>query len=82
MESSAILFSVFAYSYYIATFLLGLIAATWIYRDAKSLPVLFLGSRPVWWALIAVIDPIISVSAYWIIHHSSISNRLNERTAA
>lgn len=82
MENPGILLSLFAYGQYVATFLLGLVAAVWIYRDAEKLPALFLGSRPIWWALLALIDPIIVVLAYWAIHHSTISNRLVQGTKA
>lgn len=70
------MFSLFAYSQYFVKFFLGVFAAVWIYRDAESRPALFLGSHPMWWALIALIDPILAIAAYWAIHHSTMSSRL------
>lgn len=57
---------------------LGLAIAPAIYRDAKSLPRLFLGTSPWFWALCApFMGPLTTLLVYWAIHHSTISNRAN-----
>ena len=72
-------FTYFIYGYYLAWFILGLFAATWIYKDACDLPALFLNSKPMWWALATIVfGPAFVVPVYWLIHHSTISNRLDE----
>jgi hypothetical protein len=60
------------------SFLIGLVVAPFIYRDAKKLPALFLGI-PAWvWAVSApFFDPLWVTLVYWLIHHSTISNRIN-----
>jgi len=68
----------FSSVYFFAHVGLGLFAAVLIYRDAVNLPKLFLGTEPWWWAVAAVfLGPIWVVLVYWVIHHSSISNRLD-----
>jgi hypothetical protein len=60
------------------SFILGVAIAPAIYRDAKSLPRLFLGTSPWFWALCApFIGPLATLFVYWAIHHSTISNRAN-----
>lgn len=67
-----------ALSYLGFSFFIGLVLAPLIYRDAKSLPKLFLGTKPWVWALCCLFQgPLIVVFIYWAIHHSSLSNRLN-----
>lgn len=69
-------FTYFVYLYYFAWGILGIIGSVWVYRDAKKLPVLFLNSKPIWWALATVtLGAIWVVLVYWLIHHSTISNR-------
>lgn len=80
MESQSWTFSfgMAMYLYYIAWILLGIVGSIWIYRDAKKLPKLFLGSKPAWWAAATILlGPIWVFIAYWLIHHSSISNRIS-----
>ena len=66
-----------AFSWTFFSLLLGLVVAPLIYKDAKRLPKLFLGTPPWFWALCAPIaGPRWTLLVYWAIHHSSISNRL------
>ena len=68
----------FSSGYMISHVVLGVFAAVLVYRDAAKLPRLFLGTRPWWWAIAAVfLGPVWVVLVYWVIHHSSISNRLD-----
>jgi len=86
MESEPFVFSFsfFVYWYYFAWAILGLFAGIWIYKDAKKMPKLFLGSKPIWWAIAAVmLGGVWVIFVYWLIHHSTISNRIvaeNENT--
>lgn len=78
MEPQAVDFSLtfFVYLYYIGWGILGLFGAIWIYKDANGLPGLFLNSKPIWWAAACLLlGAVWVVLAYWLIHHSSISNR-------
>lgn len=73
----------FSSGYMVAHVVLGLFAAVLIYRDAARLPRLFLGTRPWWWAVAAVfLGPVWVVLVYWVIHHSTISNRLDADSSA
>ena len=48
-----------------------------IYRDAKSLPRLFLGAKPWFWSVCGIfLGPHWVMLVYWAIHHSSFSNRI------
>ena len=68
----------FSSGYMVAHVVLGVFAAVLIYRDAARLPRLFLGTKPWWWAIAAVfLGPVWVLLVYWVIHHSSISNRLD-----
>jgi hypothetical protein len=68
----------FTSGYMLAHVILGLFAGVLIYRDAARLPKLFLSTKPWWWAVAAVfLGPVWVVLVYWVIHHSSISNRLD-----
>lgn len=69
----------FTNGYLVANTVLGILAAILIYRDASQLPHLILGTKPWWWAVAAVfLGPVWVVLVYWLIHHSTISNRLAE----
>lgn len=60
------------------SFILGLVLAPLLYRDAKSLPKLFLGTKPWFWAVCCVcLGPLWVMLVYWAIHHSTFSNRVN-----
>jgi len=62
--------------YYSAWFILGLIASVLVYRDACKLPKTFLNIKPIWWAAATVLlGSVWVVLVYWLIHHSTISNR-------
>lgn len=75
---SLLMNGLFSSGYIFAHVVLGLFAAILIYRDAANLPRLFLGTKPWWWAIAAVfLGPVWVVLVYWVIHHSSISNRLD-----
>lgn len=77
MGSSSVSFLGFTFLYWAAWVVLGVIAAVWVYRDAKQLPRLFLGSKPIWWAFATILlGPVWVVLVYWLIHHSTISNRI------
>lgn len=70
--------ALFSSGYILTHIILGIFAAILIYRDAAALPRLFLGTKPWWWAIAAVfLGPVWVVLVYWVIHHSSISNRLD-----
>ena len=81
MELTSLYFSAFKAAsiiFWIAYGCLAGYSAIWIYRDAKTLPKLFLGSKPLWWSLACiVVGPIFVFIAYWLLHHSTISNRVN-----
>ena len=78
MEASTSIFTTFTYLYYIGWVIINVFAAIWIYNDAKNLSSLFINSKPIWWAFSALILGGIWVSlVYWVIHHSTISNRAN-----
>jgi uncharacterized membrane protein YhdT len=80
MENSTISFIGFYYAYWAAWITLGLIASVWVYKDAIKLPRLFLGSKPLWWAFATILlGPIWVVLVYWLIHHSTISNRIESQ---
>jgi len=67
-----------AFSWVAVSFILGVIIAPAIYKDAKSLPRLFLGTSPWFWALSApFLGPLATLFVYWVIHHSTVSNRVN-----
>jgi hypothetical protein len=77
MESPTATYINFYFIYWACWIALGIVAAVWVYRDTQKLPQLFLGSKPVWWAIATVvIGPIWVLLAYWLIHHSTISNRV------
>lgn len=78
--ASMLMNMLFTSGYLVANTILGILAAILIYRDASKLPRLFLGSKPWWWAAAAVfLGPVWVVLVYWLIHHSSISNRLSDK---
>ena len=69
------------YAWWAIRTLLGIYVAILIYVDARKIPRLFLNSKPWWWAASAIIlGPIWVVLAYWAIHHSTISNRIDPTT--
>lgn len=66
-----------ALGYLSVSYILGIILAPLIYRDAKSLPKLFLGTKPWSWSVCCVfLGPLWVMLVYWAIHHSSFSNRI------
>ena len=61
---------------YFGQFLLGIVLAPVIYRDAVALKDLFLGTSPMFWALCCIVlGPLWTVLVYWLIHYSNISGR-------
>lgn len=48
----------------------GLLISRYIYRDAKRRDWLFLGLRPLWWAVITLFEPAFGVLLYWAVHYS------------
>ena len=60
------------YIYYIVWALLGAIAGVWIYRDAKTLPALFLNSKPIWWLFASIIS-----GPVWVFPGSSLKRQKN-----
>jgi len=81
MDTAFISFTGLYYLYYVCWFIVNAFAAIWIYSDAKNLPVLFIGSKPIWWSFAAlVLGGVWVLLVYWAIHHSTISNRINSET--
>ena len=82
MEVAPSILATFTYLYYIGWLIINIFSAIWVYNDAKKLNSLFINSKPIWWAFSALILGGIWVSlVYWAIHHSTISNRVqNEKT--
>ena len=82
VESMNLSFTFVVYLYYIAWVILGIIGSVWVYQDAKKLPELFLNSKPIWWAIATILlGSVWVILAYWLIHHSTISNRVtSEKT--
>jgi hypothetical protein len=70
----------------VAYYGIGLIIARWVFIDARARSWLAFRIRPVWWAVICVIDPALGILAYWLIHYSRLvpripgSNNTLERT--
>lgn len=74
MEGFSAVFAIF--SAYGTNLLLGIVVAPLIYADANKLPVLFLNTKPWFWAACALfLGPLWTALVYWAIHHSSVSNR-------
>lgn len=72
-------FTLYYVLYYLAWFTLSLVAAVFVYKDANKLPTLFLNSKPTWWAAATLLlGPVWVILAYWLIHHSTISNRITD----
>jgi hypothetical protein len=59
----------------------GLIVGGYVYRDAKKRDWVFLGIRPVWWAILVLFDPALGVVAYWAAHYSKLAQTYSEATA-
>jgi hypothetical protein len=49
---------------------LGVIIGFHIYRDAKSREWLFLRIRPIFWLVLGVFKPVLTLLAYWLMHYS------------
>jgi len=58
----------------------GLLIGRYIYRDAKLRDWLFLGIRPLWWAVITLFDPAVGVLVYWAAHYSKFAQTYQEAT--
>lgn len=68
----------FTLGFWLIYAIFAIFSSVWIYRDARKLPRLFLGSKPSWWGVACFVSgPIIVLAVYWLIHHSSISNRIS-----
>jgi len=77
-QSVDLSFTFFVYMYYIAWAILGVFGSVWVFRDANKLPVLFLNSKPIWWAIATILlGSVWVILVYWLIHHSTISNRVS-----
>ena len=59
----------------------GLVIGRYIYLDAKKREWVFLGIRPVWWAILAIFDPALGLIAYWATHYSKFAQTYVEATA-
>ena len=67
-----------ALGYLSVSYALGIILSPLIYRDAKSLPKLFLGTKPWFWSVCCIfLGSLWVMLVYWAIHHSSFSNRIS-----
>jgi len=60
----------------------GLIIGFYIYRDAKSREWVFLRIRPIFWLILAVFKPAITLLAYWIMHYSSFAKNYSDALPA
>jgi len=58
-----------------------LIIGGYVYRDAKKREWVFLGIKPVWWAVLVLFDPALGVLAYWAAHYSKLAQTYSEATA-
>ena len=78
MDKAMTVFQVFSmFAVYGMSFILGLVLAPLIYKDAAQMPKLFLNTTPIFWAICApFLGPLFTMVIYWAIHHSSISNRV------
>nr|WP_298722110.1 hypothetical protein [uncultured Steroidobacter sp.] len=59
----------------------GLLIARYIHRDARERDWLFVGIRPVWWAVLAFFDPAFGLLVYWAVHYSKFAQSYQEATA-
>ena len=79
MDVETFSFTYIYFSYYIAWLVVNVFAGVWIYKDAKKLPYLFLNSKPIWWFFASLIlGGVWVILVYWVIHHSTISNRIEK----
>lgn len=59
----------------LTSLLLGLLLGLLVWRDARSRPQRPFLVPPVVWGLICLVDPILGLLAYWLIHHSGLATR-------
>ncbi len=64
---------VFAIAWPIIYFGIGLVVARYIYRDAKNREWVFLGIRPVWWAVLTAFQPVMGILTYWATNYSRLT---------
>ena len=73
---------IWPFAWWIVYYGFGLIVGSYIYRDAKKRPWVFLGIRPIWWGLLAAFEPAIGLIAYWATHYSRLSQNYSEAMAS
>jgi lysylphosphatidylglycerol synthetase-like protein (DUF2156 family) len=69
-----------AISWWLVYYGFGVIIGGYVYRDSKRREWLFLGIRPVWWAVLVILDPALGTLAYWAIHYSKLAQTYSEAT--
>lgn len=67
--------------WWVVYYAFGLIIGRYIYRDARAREWVFLGIRPVWWAVLALFEPPFGLLVYWALHYSKFAQSYHEATA-
>jgi surface polysaccharide O-acyltransferase-like enzyme len=68
-------------AWWVVYYAFGLLIGRYIYRDATEREWVFMGIRPVWWALLALFDPAFGLLVYWALHYSKLAQSYHEATA-
>ena len=58
--------------YLIVNFIVGIIAAFWVFIDGSKRERLAFNIPPLLWAIIVLVSPALGILIYWIIHNSNL----------
>jgi len=67
-EGPAFSFMFITWGYYIAYYLVAILLAAIIFRNAGQRETLAFNLKPIWWAVLVFIDPVLGILAYWIMN--------------
>jgi len=76
---SAFSFMSLTWGYYIAYYVVAILLASIIFKNAKSQHALALNLKPIWWAVLVFIDPVLGILAYWAMNIIDIPALLKSR---
>ena len=61
-------FAFITWGYYIIYYIVALIVAGIIFKNAKATEKLALNIRPIWWATLVFFDPVLGVLVFWVMN--------------
>ena len=67
-EQPVFSFMFLTWGYYVAYYVIAILLAATIFRNARQREKLALNLKPIWWGVLVFIDPVLGILAYWVMN--------------